>query len=149
MSCSCEDLVPCARRAWMTLLKILASCSLALPRARGLSGYRPLHSVRRGGPHEGPGVRPCQSRGSVEECKHVNSTSSSTQHWVPMRVCASWGSSLVAGFVRRDGQVGEEDRDGQHRGVQVVQQALHLREHLLPDLPSCRAHTAHSVSGSL
>jgi len=47
------------------------------------------------------------------------------------------GGLLVPVPVGRDGQIGEENRDGQHAHVQVMEQVCHLMEHALPHLPTC------------
>ena len=43
----------------------------------------------------------------------------------------------VAPPVGWNGEVGEEDGDGQHAHVQVMEQVRHLMEHALPHLPAC------------
>jgi len=48
---------------------------------------------------------------------------------------SSGESAPVAPAVLRDGQVGEEHRDGQHAGVQVMEQLRDLLEHALAHLP--------------
>ncbi len=48
-------------------------------------------------------------------------------------------SAPVAVPVGGDGKVGEDDWDGQHAHVQVVEQVCHLVEHALAHLPPCTA----------
>jgi len=56
----------------------------------------------------------------------------------PISHCARRGARApVAPAVLRDGQVGEEDGDGQHAGVQVVEQLRDLLKHALAHLPPC------------
>lgn len=62
-----------------------------------------------------------------------------TRSWYCIQKQTSCGprDPPVPGAVLGDGEVGEEDGDGQQASVQVVQQVLDLRKHLLPDLPAC------------
>ncbi len=46
----------------------------------------------------------------------------------------------VTPVVGWDGQVGEEDRNGHHASVQIVDEVRHLIEHALPDFSACMAH---------
>jgi hypothetical protein len=135
-----------ARRAWMILLNTLDNSFLALHTCSAPQRLTPIHSM------EIPNTTdPFQTPWMA-----MHSTMHHGRHHLAIMHCGvrwrnttkQWTrskSALVSTPVRRDGEVWEDDGDGQHAQVQVVEQIRHLVEHVLAHFPPWTASSSTSV----